>query len=83
MDKLTNFDVRQCHKWAQLLLARREKLSQAVAAVEKQDFDTAKKLLTQIVNGAYGKQVDPGMVGSLLYHMAMVTKMESETTSHT
>jgi AdoMet-dependent heme synthase len=79
VDTLTNFDVRQCHKWAQLLLARQEKLSQAVAAVEKQDFDTAKKLLTQIVNGAYGKHVDPGMVGSLLYHMAMITKMESET----
>ncbi len=26
-----------------------------------------------------GKQADPGMAGSLLYHMAMVTKMESET----
>jgi radical SAM protein with 4Fe4S-binding SPASM domain len=26
-----------------------------------------------------GKQADPGMVGSLLYHMAMVSKMESET----
>ena len=26
-----------------------------------------------------GKQSDPGMGGSLLYHMAMVTKMESET----
>ncbi len=26
-----------------------------------------------------GKQADPGMEGSLLYHMAMVSKMESET----
>ena len=26
-----------------------------------------------------GKQADPGMAGSLLYHMAMVSKMESET----
>lgn len=26
-----------------------------------------------------GKHADPGMAGSLLYHMAMVTKMESET----
>jgi hypothetical protein len=26
-----------------------------------------------------GKKADPGMAGSLLYHMAMVTKMEGET----
>ena len=51
----------------------------ALAAIEKQDYDTAKKLANQIFNGSYGKQVDPGMAGSLLYHMAMVTKMESET----
>lgn len=79
MGTLTNFDVRHCHKWAQLLLARQEKLNQALAAIEKQDFETAKKLLNQIIFGSYGKQVDPGMAGSLLYHMAMVTKMESET----
>jgi AdoMet-dependent heme synthase len=60
-------------------LARHEKLNQAVSATEKGDFDSAKKLFNQIVNGAYGKQVDPGMVGSLLYHLAMVSKMESET----
>ncbi len=36
-------------------------------------------MFNQIVFGAYGKQVDPGMMGSMLYHMAMVTKMESET----
>jgi chorismate mutase/prephenate dehydratase len=76
---LTNYDVRHCHKWAQLLLERHEKINQAVEAAEKGDFDSAKKLLSQIVNGAYSKQVDPGMMGSLLYHMAMVTKMESET----
>lgn len=79
VDIVTNFDVRHCHKWAQLLLARQKKLNEALSAVEKQDFDLAKKLLNQIVNGIYGKQVDPGMAGSLLYHMAMVTKMESET----
>jgi AdoMet-dependent heme synthase len=37
-------------------------------------------MFSQIFNGAFGgKQADPGMAGSLLYHMAMVTKMESET----
>ncbi len=80
MDTLTNFDVRQCHKWAQLLLSRKQKLSEAQAAIEKQDFDSAKRLFNQIFNGVMGdKQADPGMAGSLLYHMAMVSKMESET----
>jgi radical SAM protein with 4Fe4S-binding SPASM domain len=80
VDALTNFDVRQCHKWAQLLVSRRQKLSEAKTAVENQDFDLAKRLFNQIFNGFMGgKQADPGMAGSLLYHMAMVTKMESET----
>jgi len=80
VDTLTNFDVRQCHKWAQLLLGRKQKLSEAQTAIEKQDFDSAKKLFNQIFNGFMGgKQADPGMAGSLLYHMAMVTKMEAET----
>ncbi len=44
------------------------------------DFDSAKGLFNQIFKGAMGgKQGDPGMAGSLLYHMAMVSKMESET----
>ncbi len=79
MWNLTNFDVRHCHKWAQLLTERKAKLDQAVEAIEKQDFDLAKKLAIQIFAGVMGKQTDPGMAGSLLYHMAMVTKMESET----
>jgi len=45
----------------------------------QQDYDLAKLLVSQIFNGVNGKQPDPGMAGSLLYHMAMVTKMESET----
>ena len=39
-----------------------------------------KRLVSQIFSGVNGgKQADPGMAGSLLYHMAMVSKMESET----
>ncbi len=77
---LVNFDVRHCHKWAQLLIDRKTKLDQALTVIEKQDFDSAKKLVNQIIAGVMGgKQADPGMAGSLLYHMAMVTKMESET----
>jgi radical SAM protein with 4Fe4S-binding SPASM domain len=80
VDTLTNFDSRHCHKWAQLLLARQQKLKQAQTAIAEQNFDLAKKMFSQIFYGSYReKQVDPGMAGSLLYHMAMVTKMESET----
>ncbi|MCW4000376.1 MAG: radical SAM protein [Candidatus Bathyarchaeota archaeon] len=77
---MTNFDVRQCHKWAQLLVDRKSKLDQAAAAIGAGDFEAAKALFNQIFSGVpSGKQADPGMMGSLLYHMAMVTKMESET----
>ena len=79
VDTVTNFDERQCHKWAHLLVERQGKLNQALAAIKNQDYDSARKLTSQIFNGAYGIQVDPGMAGSLLYHMAMVTKMETET----
>ena len=80
MDALTKFDARHCHKWAQLLLVRQQKLNQALTAISKSNFDLAKRLFSQIFKGVNGgKQADPGMAGSLLYHMAMVTKMESET----
>ena len=79
MDAVTNFDERQCHKWAQLLINRKQKLIEAQAAIKQQDFDSAKNLFSQIFAGVNGKKADPGMAGSLLYHMAMVSKMESET----
>jgi hypothetical protein len=76
---VTNYDLRHCHKWAELLVERKAKLKDALCAINKNDFDGAKKLVNQIFTGvAGGKQADPGMAGSLLYHMAMVTKMESE-----
>jgi AdoMet-dependent heme synthase len=75
-----NFDQTHCHKWALLLLERQKKLVQAEKSIENQDFEGALKLFNEIFSGSYaGKNVDPGMAGSLLYHMAMVTKMESET----
>jgi radical SAM protein with 4Fe4S-binding SPASM domain len=53
---------------------------QASAAVKDGDFGSAKRLLSEIVYGvSAGKNTDPGMAGSLLYHMAMVTKMAAET----
>jgi len=79
VDALTNFDPKQCHRWAQLLLLRKQKLKQALVAIENEDFDLAKHLSSEIFSGVNGKLADPGMSGSLLYHMAMVTKMEAET----
>jgi len=73
-----NFDARHCHKWAQLLNERKAKLNQATEAIENGDFEAAKVLVDQIFGGVV-KGSDPGMGGSLLYHMAMVSKMESET----
>jgi len=79
VDILTNFDPKQCHRWAQLLLLRRQKLNQALAAIKEENFNLATHLSAEIFSGLNGKQADPGMTGSLLYHMAMVTKMESES----
>jgi radical SAM protein with 4Fe4S-binding SPASM domain len=77
---VTKFDERHCHKWALLLRERREKLNQALTAIANEDFDRAKRLFSEVFHGvSAGKRADPGMVGSLLYHMAMVTKMETET----
>ncbi|MDR2699539.1 MAG: radical SAM protein [Nitrososphaerota archaeon] len=75
---MTTYNERHCHKWALLLIERKNKLNQAQAAIDSGEYDTAKQLSNQIFYGKIGKQADPGMAGSLLYHMAMVTKMESE-----
>jgi radical SAM protein with 4Fe4S-binding SPASM domain len=77
---VTKFDEKHCHKWALLLRERREKLNQALTAIAHEDFDGAKRLYSEVFHGvSAGKHTDPGMAGSLLYHMAMVTKMETET----
>jgi len=77
---VTKFDEKHCHKWALLLRERREKLNRALTSIANEDFDGAKRLFSEVFNGvSAGKRADPGMAGALLYHMAMVTKMESET----
>ncbi|MCX8153562.1 MAG: hypothetical protein N3E52_03910 [Candidatus Bathyarchaeota archaeon] len=76
---MAKFDERHCHKWALLLRLRRKKLDNALAAIAREDFETARRLFSEIFYGVSGKHADPGMAGSLLYHMAMVTKMETET----
>jgi hypothetical protein len=74
----TNLDERHCHKWA-LLLQERKKLAKASLLMGAGDFRGAKTLFNEIFFGVSGKQADPGMAGSLLYHIAMVTKMETES----
>ncbi|MGB9914732.1 MAG: radical SAM protein [Candidatus Bathyarchaeales archaeon] len=76
---MAKFDEKHCHKWALLLRERRKKLDQALAAIAHEDFGGARRLFSEIFYGVSGKHADPGMAGSLLYHMAMVTKMETET----
>ena len=77
---VTKFDKRHCHKWALLLGERRETLNQALNAIANEDFVKANNLSSAVFHGiSSGKRIDPGMAGSLLYHMAMVTKMEMET----
>ena len=79
MLKVTKFDERQCHKWAFLLRERQEKLNRLQLAMKENNSTLVNHLFSEIFYGvASGKQADPGMTGSLLYHMAMITKMETE-----
>ncbi len=79
MASVTKFDERQCHKWALLLSIRREKIGELLTNLAEENVSEAKRLFQEIFYGVSGKQAEPGMAGSLLYHMAMVTKMETET----
>ena len=55
-------------------------MEEAAIAIKADDFEGASRLVSEVVYGvSAGKQTDPGMAGSLLYHMAMVTKMAAET----
>lgn len=78
--KLTTFDEKHCHKWALLLDEKRNKINQIKRAATENNFDKALSLLSEVISGSTkGKNSDPGLIGSLLYHMAMVSKMEMET----
>ena len=76
---LTKFDEAHCHKWALLLKERKTKLDIASEAVASGDFETAKRLVDEVFHGASGRNGDAGMEGSLLYHMAMISKMSAES----
>jgi hypothetical protein len=56
-------------------------MEQAIVAIRSGNFETARLFVSEIFHGEESKNskdTDPGMEGSLLYHMAMVTKMEAE-----
>ena len=75
---MTKFDEKHCHKWALLLNDRKRKLDKAIEAIATGDFETAKSLVSEVFHGSSGRNSDAGMEGSLLYHMAMVSKMAAE-----
>jgi len=76
---LTKFDETHCHKWALLLKERKRKTDNASEAVASGDFETAKRLVDEVFHGSSGRNSDAGMEGSLLYHMAMISKMSAES----
>lgn len=77
---MTIFDAKHCHKWAVLLEKRQQKLQDALEAREAGNYEVAQRLVSEIFHGdsEHNRGNDPGMEGSLLYHMAMVIKMEAE-----
>ena len=79
MIQVTHFDERHCHKWALLLKERQQKLNKLLTSLINGNTSDASKLFQEIFFGTSSNKADPGMSGSLLYHMAMVTKMETET----
>ena len=81
MEKLAlmKFDEVHCHKWALLLNEREKKIDKAVEDVASEDFETAKRLVSEVFHGSTSGNNDAGMEGSLLYHMAMISKMAAES----
>jgi len=76
---LMKFDEVHCHKWALLLNEREKKIDKAVEDVASEDFETAKRLVSEVFHGSTSGNNDAGMEGSLLYHMAMISKMAAES----
>ena len=58
---------------------RKRKTAKATEAVASENFETAKRLVDEVFHGSSGRNSDPGMEGSLLYHMAMISKMSAES----
>jgi len=73
------FDESHCHKWALLLKGRKRNIDAALEAIASGDFEKAKSLVDEVFHGFSGRNSDAGMEGSLLYHMAMISKMAAES----
>ncbi|MEM2561786.1 MAG: hypothetical protein QXT06_05605 [Candidatus Bathyarchaeia archaeon] len=55
------------------------KIKSAIEAISQGNFEVAESLVRNVFLGDRSdKSADPGMLGSLIYHMAMVSKMEAE-----
>jgi radical SAM protein with 4Fe4S-binding SPASM domain len=76
---LMKFDELHCHKWALLLKDRKRNIDAALKAIASKDFEKAKSLVDEVFHGSSGRKSDAGMEGSLLYHMAMISKMAAES----
>jgi radical SAM protein with 4Fe4S-binding SPASM domain len=76
---LMKFDEAHCHKWALLLKERKKKIDNALEDIASEDFETAQRLVSEVFHGSTNGNSDPGMTGSLLYHMAMISKMAAES----
>jgi hypothetical protein len=76
---LMKFDESHCHKWALLLKERKRNIDGALEAIDSGDFEKAKSLVDAVFHGSSGRDSDAGMEGSLLYHMAMISKMAAES----
>jgi len=77
---LTNFDEYHCHKWALLLNERHAKIDIASKAAKAPRLSISKAHNFRKWFMVFLPANRPTrMAGSLLYHMAMVTKMATET----
>ncbi|MDW8041176.1 MAG: hypothetical protein RMJ03_07195, partial [Nitrososphaerota archaeon] len=69
---MLKFDRFHSHKWIDLLVERSHKLNKAFELLSSSDLESAVKIVYEIFYGSRGsRSSDPGMLGSLLYHMAM------------
>ena len=62
-----------------MLKERKKKITKIFESINFEDFDNAIILFDEVFKGGSDKNSDPGTQGSLLYHMAMVNKMNTES----